>query len=72
MEEEEDSSYKSIVTTVNEAHRIAKALGFGKGKGGKFTFDCPICKGTITCSVAAYNGHIWGACNTENCTKWME
>jgi hypothetical protein len=67
-----DNAHKSIILVVNEAHRVAKAMGFGRGKGGRFTFECPICKGTVTCSVASYNGHIHGSCDTENCARWME
>lgn len=33
--------------------------------------ECPICKGKLH-SQAAYNGHVWGGCETEGCVSWMQ
>lgn len=33
--------------------------------------ECPKCKGVLSYSVAKSNGHLWGACETENCLQWM-
>lgn len=35
--------------------------------------DCPTgCGGKLHLSQAAYNGHVWGKCTTEDCLSWME
>lgn len=34
--------------------------------------ECPACKGRLHLSQAAYNGHVWGKCETEGCVSWME
>lgn len=60
------------VKAVNAAHKDAKAKGFGKNNGGVSEMTCPICGGLLRYSVAAYNGHIHGKCETEGCVQWME
>jgi hypothetical protein len=34
--------------------------------------ECPACKGKLHLSQAAYNGHVWGKCETEGCVSWMQ
>ena len=34
--------------------------------------ECPICKGKLHLSQSAYNGHVWGKCETQDCLSWME
>jgi len=34
--------------------------------------ECPVCKGKLHLAISAYNGHVWGKCETENCLAWME
>lgn len=35
--------------------------------------SCPICStGKLRFSVAKSNGHIWAACSTKSCVRWME
>lgn len=34
--------------------------------------ECPACKGRLHLSQAAYNGHVWGKCETKGCAQWME
>lgn len=34
--------------------------------------ECPVCKGKLHLSQAAYNGHVWGKCETQGCVEWME
>lgn len=34
--------------------------------------ECPACKGRLHLSQAAYNGHVWGQCETPGCAQWME
>jgi len=43
-------------------HRVAK----------QEVIECPACKGRLLLSQAAYNGHVWGKCETEGCVSWME
>jgi hypothetical protein len=33
---------------------------------------CPSCGGKLHLSQAAYNGHVWGQCETKDCVSWME
>ena len=33
---------------------------------------CPICGGKLHMSIAAYNGHVWGKCETDKCLSWVE
>ena len=34
--------------------------------------ECPVCKGRLHLSQSAYNGHVWGKCETTDCVSWME
>jgi hypothetical protein len=34
--------------------------------------ECPACKGRLHLTQAAYNGHVWGKCETADCVSWME
>lgn len=34
--------------------------------------ECPRCQKTLHYSVAGYNGHIWGQCETQGCVSWMQ
>lgn len=34
--------------------------------------ECPMCKGRLHLSQSAYNGHVLGKCETDNCVSWME
>lgn len=43
-----------------------------KGTNWKGVKECPVCKGKLHMSHAAYNGHVWGRCETEGCLAWME
>lgn len=36
---------------------------------GKIT--CPLCQGTLSYTVSAFNDHIRGQCETEDCLSWM-
>jgi hypothetical protein len=61
------------LTAIHAAHADAKAKGLKKGNGGKDSLPCPVCKtGTLHYSVADYNGHLWGQCDTKDCVSWME
>lgn len=42
-------------------------------RGIQGEIPCPVCKiGTLHYSVAKLNGHIWGACSSEECVRWMQ
>lgn len=43
-----------------------------KGESWQGVEVCPVCGGKLHLSHAAYNGHVWGRCETENCLAWME
>lgn len=43
-----------------------------KGKSAREVVECPACKGRLHLSIAAYNGHVHGKCETEGCVSWME
>ena len=43
-----------------------------KGHEWQGVVECPVCKGKLHLSHAAYNGHVWGRCETEGCVSWME
>ncbi len=43
-----------------------------KGKSWQGIIDCPICNGRLHISIAGYNGHMHGHCETDDCLSWME
>jgi hypothetical protein len=43
-----------------------------KGKSAKEVVECPCCKGKLHMTIAAYNGHVHGKCETDGCLAWME
>ena len=50
---------------------IVKHTSGKRGVAGNI--PCPICTdGTLNYSIAKVNGHIWGACSTKTCVRWME
>lgn len=40
--------------------------------GKQEVIECPVCKGKLHLSQAAYNGHVHGHCETPDCVSWME
>lgn len=54
---------------------ITEKIGpWKRGMGGcQGELPCPVCKtGTLGYSRASINGHLWGACSTANCVRWMQ
>lgn len=50
---------------------IDKHTSGRRGVQGKMT--CPVCgTGTLSYSVAGYNGHIHAQCSTPECVAWLE
>ena len=43
-----------------------------KGKSASEVVECPICKGRLHLSIATYNDHVHGRCETPDCVSWME
>lgn len=43
-----------------------------KGRSHQEVVDCPACLGRLHLSIAAYNGHVHGKCETPDCVSWME
>ncbi len=43
-----------------------------KGKSAAEIVECFACKGRLHLSIVAYNGHVHGRCETDNCVSWME
>lgn len=43
-----------------------------KGRSAQEVVECPACKGRLHLSIAAYNGHVHGRCETDGCVSWME
>ena len=43
-----------------------------KGTDWKGVEVCPACQGKLHLTHAAYNGHVWGQCETADCLSWME
>lgn len=73
IEKEKAESMRRFFLAANAAHDDAKAKGYKKGRGGKDSLPCPVCKtGTLHYSVASYNGHLWGQCDTKDCVAWMQ
>jgi hypothetical protein len=51
---------------------IRKVKQEHKGTSWKGVEVCPICGGKLHMTHAAYNGHVWGKCETKDCVAWME
>lgn len=69
---EHDRHWEQLKLAMGATHRGAKARGYGKGCGGRGAVECPCCGGTLSYSVAGYNGHLHGHCSTKGCASWME
>jgi hypothetical protein len=51
---------------------ISKVKSEHKGENWKGVEACPACSGNLHMTHSAYNGHVWGQCETEGCLSWME
>lgn len=68
----ENERLRKFLECVGACKADAKQKGFGVGSSGRGEIDCPSCGGKLRYSVAAVNGHMWGACSTPECVRWME
>jgi hypothetical protein len=41
-------------------------------KKGRGLVVCPACGGNLHYTVAGYNGHVHGSCETQECLQWMQ
>lgn len=55
-----------VVTPVVYKWRLKSP--FGKAE----VIECPVCKGKLHLSQSSHNGHVHGACETQDCVRWME
>ena len=61
------------IVTITEKHKVEPEWEnpTSKNKDARGEIECPACKGKLHYSIASYNGHIWGKCETEKCLEWM-
>jgi hypothetical protein len=58
----------AIAAVVEKIGKWKKGMGDAQGQ-----MPCPVCKtGTLGYSRSGYNGHIWGACSSPDCVRWMQ
>lgn len=70
--EAEESAFEAAYARISTAMKAIRAL-HGKQRGVAGAMPCPNgCGGELRYSIAAYNGHIHGACSTEGCAQWMQ
>lgn len=67
-----ETSYKRFELAYAAVREDAKKRGLRKGNGGAGNATCPNCQGTLSYSVASYNGHVHCRCSTEGCVWWMQ
>lgn len=75
VEEREAEVMRSLDRTRIAMIAIIEKIGkWKKGMPGlQGEMPCPVCKtGKLGYSRAGYNGHIWGACTTKGCVRWMQ
>lgn len=68
--EEEDKLTIQLIEAFTEVVKTIQ-LG-GKRKGVYGSIVCPRCGGELKFSTSSYNGHIRGACTTEDCLSWIQ
>lgn len=72
-EAESKAMWARTSLAITAAHDDARQKGYRKGKSGVGSIPCPVCQqGHLHYSVAAYNGHMHGRCDTDGCVSWME
>lgn len=70
--EQEEREWNKVVDRMVIASPVITAWKRAHPNGGTGTTECPICHGTLHLSMAAYNGHTHGKCETKDCLNWME
>jgi hypothetical protein len=70
--EAEEAQFEAAFARVNTCLKAIRAK-HGKARGLMGQMLCPIdCGGTLSYSIAAYNGHVHGQCSTKDCASWMQ
>lgn len=75
VDAEEARFRRAMADTLMARKAIVDKIGpYKKGHPGESgEMPCPVCgAGTLRYTRAALNGHVWGACTTDNCVRWME
>lgn len=72
IEEDDAATDEAIAIHMAVMPLVAKVKRDRKGENWKGVETCPICQGRLHLSHAAYNSHVWGKCETENCLSWIE
>lgn len=65
----------SVARVLKEMEMLSPILDAWRKKeprGKQEIIECPICKGRLHLSQAAYNGHCCGQCETKDCVRFME
>lgn len=63
----------ALGVAVKACRTDAAEHGLKRGRGGAGSITCPCCTtGTLRYTVAGLNGHLWGACSTTDCVRWMQ
>lgn len=67
----EDEHIKQWMDGVIKARRKINEI-HGKQRGVVGHITCPLCGGRLRYVISKYNGHVHGACEKEDCLRWME
>lgn len=73
--EEREDSMEAMVRQMTLVSPVVKAWRSWTKQnrvGKEEVIQCPVCQGKLHLSQAAYNGHVWGKCETADCVSWME
>lgn len=71
-EQREEREFEAAFARINTCLKAIREK-HGKARGVRESMPCPTgCGGTLSYSIASYNGHVHGACSTEGCASWMQ
>jgi hypothetical protein len=64
----------AAISEIKEKHGIETEweTPTDKNNDARGTIECPTCEGVLHYTVAGYNGHVWGKCETDGCLEWMQ
>jgi hypothetical protein len=69
---EEEADIRRLVLRMKTISPFINAWRNKPPKGKQEVIECPVCKGKLHLSQAAYNGHVHAHCETANCINFME
>lgn len=73
--EQGEQRYKDIEDSINRMRVAGPVISAWRNKppiGKSEIIECPVCHGRLHLSQSAYNGHVHGRCETNDCLNWME